>query len=70
MYRYRGFCDFACKDDCVLWCVIPLCSVLKKKQSYEPIRKVRRRQAGSKEFQNFYLSACHFALVLQLDKGG
>ena len=25
---------------------------------------------GSKEFQNFYSSACHFALVLQLDKEG
>ena len=24
--------------------------------------------AGSKEFQNSYSSACHFALVLQLDK--
>ena len=26
--------------------------------------------AGSKEFQTFYSSACHFALVLQLDKEG
>ena len=26
--------------------------------------------AGSKEFQNSYSSACHFALVLQLDKEG
>ena len=25
-------------------------------------------KAGSKEFQNFYSSACHFALVLQLEK--
>ena len=25
---------------------------------------------GSKEFQNSYSSACHFALVLQLDKEG
>ena len=25
---------------------------------------------GSKKFQNFYSSACHFALVLQLDKEG
>ena len=26
--------------------------------------------AGSKEFQNFYSSACHFALILQLYKEG
>ena len=26
--------------------------------------------AGSKEFKNSYSSACHFALVLQLDKEG
>ena len=30
----------------------------------------RFESPGSKEFQNSYLSACHFALVLQLDKEG
>ena len=27
-------------------------------------------KSGSKEFQNSFLSCCHFALVLQLDKEG